>query len=181
MAPRVSIETPYGRIVVNIFLEHAPLTARNFLEYVDRELYRGASFYRAVTSENDSRSPRVNLIQGGIDPTCKSRRFAPVPHESTSLTGLRHSDGALSAVRWEPGSANSEFFIVVDACPALDCGGMRNPDGAGFAVFGCVSEGMDIVRRIHAIPTGNRPGIEFLRNQALLEPVRIRVARYLGA
>lgn len=178
-AQRVSMETSYGRIIAEIFVAQAPATARNFLHYVDLGLYESASFYRAVRPDIDERSPRIQVLQGGIDRTCRNAPLPPVMHESTDVTGLRHVDGALSAVRWEPGSASSEFFIVIDDTPELDFSGKRNPDGQGFAVFGQVITGMEIVRRINARPTGTDETIGFLKNQALLPPDMMRVTRWV--
>jgi peptidyl-prolyl cis-trans isomerase A (cyclophilin A) len=152
--PRVALETPYGRIVAEIFPDKAPLTAGNFLRYVDEGRYQNATFYRAVRHDNDERQPRITVLQGGIDPTCLHAPLPPIAHESTTMTGLKHLDGALSAVRWNPGSATSEFFIVIGDTPELDFGGARNPDGQGSAVFGRVVEGIEIVRRVNAGRTG---------------------------
>jgi peptidyl-prolyl cis-trans isomerase A (cyclophilin A) len=175
--PRVSIDTLHGRIVAEISTDRAPVTAGNFLRHVDEGLYANATFYRAARPDNDERGPKIQVIQGGVDPTCQHPPLAPISHESTQVTGLRHVDGALSAVRWAPGTAASEFFVVIDDTPELDFGGSRNPDRQGFAVFGRVIEGMDIVRRINASPTGTLSTIEFLKNQTLTPPVALRISR----
>jgi len=174
---RVSIDTAYGRIVAEIFIDRAPITAGNFLRYADEGYYAEAAFYRAARPDNDARSPGIQVLQGGMDPTCRGAPLPPIAHEPTTMTGLRHVDGTLSAVRWEPGSATSEFFVVLGDTPVLDFGGERNPDKHGFAAFGRVVHGMQIVRRIHATPTGSHPTIDFMKNQALLPPVAMRIAR----
>lgn len=173
----VAIDAPGGRIIAEIFTGQAPITAANFLRYVDEGHYVEATFYRAARPDNDERSPGIRVLQGGMDPTCRAAPHPPIAHESTAVTGLSHVDGALSAVRWDPGSAASEFFIVLGDTPELDFGGSRNPDKQGFAVFGRVISGMDIVRGINATPTGSHATIEFMKNQALLPPVRIRIQR----
>lgn len=177
--PLVAIRTSYGPIVVELFTDKAPLTSQNFLRYVDRGLYENATFYRAARADNDERTPKIRVIQGGIDPTCRHAPLPPVAHETTTATGLRHIDGALSAVRWEPGTAASEFFIVLGDTPELDFGGSRQPDKQGFAVFGRVVQGMDIVRRINAARTGTSPdeAMSLYKGQALVESVRFHVDR----
>jgi len=174
---RVMMDTAYGQIVAEIYTAAAPVTATNFLRYIDAGLYAEASFYRAARPDNDRRVPHISVLQGGIDETCRSAPFPPIPHESTRATGLTHCNGALSAVRWEPGTATSEFFIVVGDTPELDFGGARNPDGQGFAAFGRVILGMDVVRQIHAGRTGTTSTVEFLQNQSLIPPVGLSVER----
>jgi len=176
-AAKIAIETSYGRLIAEIFAARAPATAAHFLRLIDDGNLQAASFYRAVRPDNDERLPKIRVIQGGLDPTTRQLIVAPVEHESTKQTGLSHVDGTLSMVRWTPGSATSEFFIVVGDTPALDCGGTRHPDGQGFAAFGRVVAGMDIVRRINMSPTGAVTDIEYLRGQALAERVAMRIAR----
>jgi peptidyl-prolyl cis-trans isomerase A (cyclophilin A) len=175
--PRVAIETAQGRIVVEVDVVHAPLTAANFLRYADEGLYRGASFYRAVRKEND-RNPALpmSIIQGGLEP--KPAPLPPIKHETTRDTGLRHLDGAISMARDGPGTATSEFFIVLGEAPGLDFGPVgRNPDGQGYAVFGRVVEGMDVVRRINAGPAHGGGGVT--TGQVLDQPVPITAVRRL--
>ena len=175
--PYVGIDTAYGKVVAAIHTKRAPITAGNFLRYLDAGCYQNATFYRSARPGNDKRSPKIRIIQGGIDPTCRTARFPPITHESTAATGLSHVDGTLSAVRWEPGSATSEFFIVLGDTPALDFGGARHPDKQGYAVFGRVSHGLDIVRRISALATGSHGTIQFMQNQTIVPPARMRIAR----
>jgi peptidyl-prolyl cis-trans isomerase A (cyclophilin A) len=153
--PIVDIETPLGTVSVEIDAEHAPGTAANFLGYVDRGEYDGSRFYRSVTPDNQPNDTiRIAVIQGGMASLDDyPRRDVPsVDLERTSVTGLRHLDGTISMARMTPDSANSEFFICVGDQPDLDFGGMRNPDGQGFAAFGQVIDGMDVVHTINDSP-----------------------------
>jgi peptidyl-prolyl cis-trans isomerase A (cyclophilin A) len=153
--PIVDIETPLGTVSVEIDAEHAPGTAANFLGYVDRGEYDGSRFYRTVTPDNQPNDTiRIAVIQGGMASLDDyPRRDVPsVDLERTSVTGLRHLDGTISMARITPDSANSEFFICVGDQPELDFGGMRNPDGQGFAAFGQVIDGMDVVHTINDSP-----------------------------
>ncbi len=163
----VLVRTELGDIRIEVDAARAPVTAMNFLRYVDAGLYDGTTFFRAVTPANQPNDRiRIEVVQGGdVDP---SRSFAPIPHETTAATGLRHGDGAVSMARDAPGTATSSFFICVGDQPELDFGGRRNPDGQGFAAFGRVLAGMDVVRAIQARPA---------RGQALDPPVRILSAR----
>lgn len=155
--PRVAMETPEGRIVVELDVVHAPKTAANFLRYVDEGLYKGARFYRVVRPGNDPKPDMpMSVVQGGLAPA--EGPLPPIPHETTRETGLKHDDGAISMARVEPGSANSEFFIVIGQAPGLDFGPGRNPDGQGYAVFGHVVRGMDVIRRINAAPASRGEG-----------------------
>lgn len=161
--PRVLIATELGTIEVEVEAVKAPVTAVNFLSYVDAGLYDGSSFFRVVTMENQPQSPvKIEVIQGGDVPDEKA--FAPIAHETTAVTGLRHLDGAVSMARAEPGTASCSFFICVGDQPELDFGGKRNPDGQGFAAFGRVTAGMDVVRKIHQVPS---------EGQYLKTPVKI--------
>jgi peptidyl-prolyl cis-trans isomerase A (cyclophilin A) len=164
--PRVSIETALGTIVVELDTAHAPVTTANFLRYVDAQMYDGGVFHRTVKADNQPADRvKIEVIQGGMDPTGTGRDFAPIPLERTSLTGLKHLDGTISMARDGADTATSDFFICVGDQPALDYGGARNPDGQGFAAFGRVVEGLDVVRRIQKAPADG---------QALKPAVRIR-------
>lgn len=145
----VIIDTALGAIAVEVFTALAPITAANFLRYVDAGFYTPGRFYRTVTPQNQPDDAiRIEVIQGGIDPAREAERFPPIPLERTAVTGLAHTDGTLSMSRFAPDSAHSEIFICIGDQPQLDFGGMRNPDGQGFAAFGRVTGGMEIVRRI---------------------------------
>lgn len=161
--PRVLIVTEKGDIVVEISLSQAPVTAANFLRYVDAGLYDGSTFHRTVTLANQPNTPvLIEVIQGGQLPGTKE--FPPIAHETTARTGLKHIDGAISMARDEPGTATSSFFFCINDQPELDFGGRRNPDGKGFAAFGKVVTGMEVIRVIQALPA---------RGQELDPPVKI--------
>jgi peptidyl-prolyl cis-trans isomerase A (cyclophilin A) len=157
--PHVAIETDSGTIVVALAPDRAPITVANFLRYVDEHRLDGSRFYRAVTLQNQpaaSTVPRIEVIQGGLADD-SLRRLPAIAHEPTSVTGLRHLDGTISMARTTPGSASSEFFIVINDQPSLDHGGARTPDRQGFAAFGRVVRGMDVVRRIQRMPSDAGP------------------------
>jgi len=161
--PRVLIKTDLGTIEVEVDPVKAPITAANFLRYVDAGLYDGSSFFRVVTMQNQPASPvKIEVVQGGDVP--EEKCFPPIAHETTAQTGLLHVVGAISMARAKPGTATASFFICVGDQPELDFGGHRNPDGQGFAAFGRVVAGMDVVRKIHQIPC---------EGQYLAEPVKI--------
>ncbi|MBN2207015.1 MAG: peptidylprolyl isomerase [Candidatus Aminicenantes bacterium] len=161
--PRVLIATELGTIEVEVEAVKAPVTAANFLRYVDARLYDGSTFFRVVTMRNQPQSPvKIEVIQGGEVPDEKG--FPPIAHETTAVTGLRHLDGAISMARAEPGTASCSFFICVGDQPELDFGGKRNSDGQGFAAFGRVVSGMGVVRKIHQVPS---------EGQYLKTPVKI--------
>ena len=161
--PRILMHTEAGDIVIEIYAEAAPVTAANFLRYVDTGLYDGTVFHRTVTAANQPNDAvRIEVLQGGM--IARESCFLPIEHETTEQTGLRHCDGAVSMARLAPGTAASSFFICVGEQPELDFGGRRNGDGQGFAAFGRVIEGMEVVRTIHAAPA---------EGQRLLPPVRI--------
>jgi peptidyl-prolyl cis-trans isomerase A (cyclophilin A) len=165
--PRVTIKTEQGDIVVEIEPARAPVTAANFLRYVDAGLYDGSTFHRTVTLDNQpDNAVRIEVIQGGQLPAAKE--FPPIAHETTAASGLRHLDGTISMARDKPGTAASSFFICVNDQPELDFGGHRNPDGQGFAAFGRVVEGMAVVRAIQRRPA---------QGQQLAPPVRILTVR----
>jgi peptidyl-prolyl cis-trans isomerase A (cyclophilin A) len=150
--PRLVIQTALGDIEVEIDTVHAPITAANFLRYVDLGFYQFGRFHRTVRADNQADSKiKIAVVQAGLD-SLRVKDFPPIKLERTSVTKLRHEDGAISMARDGPDTATSDFFICVGDQPALDFGGKRNPDGQGFAVFGRVLLGMDVVRRIHAAP-----------------------------
>lgn len=172
----VALETDLGTIVIAVDAGRAPVTAANFLRYVDQGSYAGGSFYRAVTPATDNGTPPIAVIQGGRG--LAQEGAAPgIAHEPTSQTGLRHVDGAISMSRGAPGTATSEFFICVGEQPALDAGGARYPDGLGFAVFGRVVSGMDVVRAIQARRADAPAPDPYAEGQMLNPPVRIVAAR----
>ena len=164
--PRILIETDLGAVTLEIYPEKAPVTANNFLQLVEQGVYSNAMFYRVVRPDNQPANPvKIEVIQGGLLEDSLIDRFNTIPHEITSETGIRHEDGVISMARNGPGTASTEFFICIGDQPSLDYGGNRNPDGQGFAAFGRVTSGMDVVRAIQQLPDSA---------QMLLEPVRIR-------
>lgn len=168
----VRLETGQGVIVVALAAKAAPLTTANFLHYVDSKRLDGgpATFYRRAGV------PEVGLIEGGLQ-NDRARLLKPVAHESTLVTGLRHTAGTLSMARGIPGDATCDFFICMGPSPALDA----KPDGpgdiAGYAAFGMVTEGMDVVARIHALPTSEVARNPIMKGEMLASPVPIVHAR----
>lgn len=165
----VAIETSLGTIEVTIDETRAPITAANFLRYVDARMYDGGRFHRAVRLDNQIRKDvMIQVVQAGRGPeqARTTKGFGPIPLERTSTTSLRHLDGAISMARGNTAdSASSDFFICVGDQPALDFGGGRAADGQGFAAFGRVVRGMEIVRKIQAGATNDR--------EQLLTPISI--------
>jgi peptidyl-prolyl cis-trans isomerase A (cyclophilin A) len=164
---RVVIETGKGNIAVDLDSAHAPISVANFLRYVDGGFYDGGRFHRTVTPGNQPNSPiRIEVVQAGANPERSGSSFPPIALERTSATGLHHVDGTLSMARAGPNSATSDFFICIGDQPALDFGGLRNPDGQGFAAFGRVTAGMAVVRAIQASPAAGqqlKPPISLVR------------------
>lgn len=151
--PHVIMKTDLGDIVLEIYIDRAPITAANFMRYVDEDRFKGAVFYRTVTMDNQPNNDiKIEVIQGGLYDDLDSLGLPPIAHETTEMTGILHKDGIISMARLEPGTASSEIFICVGDQPELDFGGQRNPDGQGFAAFGRVVRGMDIVRQIQTQP-----------------------------
>ena len=166
---RVRLETGEGPIVVALDAGKAPVTAANFVRYADEGRFDGTSFYRAAPTTGAA--PGRGFIQGGIRRDYK-RMLPPIAHEPTSKTGLRHEEGTISMARTETG-AMGEFFITTSAMPSMDASG----DDEGYAAFGKVVEGMDVVRRILASPTVKDAGRGAMRGQMLGKPVPIVSAR----
>ena len=167
--PEIVMKTPYGDIVVEIYLKEAPVTASNFMRYVNEDRFRDAVFYRVVTPGNQpDNDVKIEVIQGGLFDDDHPDALPPIEHETTKDTGIKHLNGTISMARNEPGSASSEFFICVGDQPELDFGGKRNPDGQGFAAFGRVVKGMDIVRKIQHLPS---------KDQMLLQKIPIKIVK----
>jgi len=166
---QVVIHTELGEIHVALDLENAPVTSANFLRYVDAGLFDSACFYRVVRPDNQPKdSIRIAVIQGGRYEEEETGGFPPIAHETTEMTRIRHLSGAISMARWTPGTATSEFFICVGDQPELDYGGKRNPDGQGFASFGQVTKGMDVVMKIHSIEAPS----QYLNKPVLIYSIR---------
>ena len=150
----VVFETELGAITMEIDVVRAPITGANFLKYVDGKFYDGGVVNRAVRPDNTTRHDvEIQVIQFQIDPARRREQFPPIPMERTSVTGLKHLSGALSMARSGPDSATASFSIPIGDQPEMDFGGKRNADGQGFAVFGRVVAGMDVVKRIQQAPT----------------------------
>lgn len=163
--PRVKIETSMGDIVIEADTIRAPLTANNFLNLVNGGILNNATFYRVVRMDNQPNNEvKIEVIQGGLFRDEEIIKHKPVQHETTQTTGLRHLNGTISMARVEPGTASTEFFICVGPQPELDFGGKRNPDGQGFAAFGTVVSGMEVVKKIQQQKD---------QQQYLTEPVKI--------
>ena len=172
----VSVTTDFGTIVLAIDTVHAPVTAANFLKYVDGHFYDGGRFHRATRPDNYTPAPPdrppMELIQGGINPARRAEAFPPIPLERTSATGLKHVVGVVSMARGAADTATSDFFILLDDQPSLDFGGKRFDDAQGAAAFGRVVAGLDVVRRIQQQP---------VQGQNLTPPVTIiSVTRVMG-
>jgi peptidyl-prolyl cis-trans isomerase A (cyclophilin A) len=165
----VVIETEVGTIEVEVDQANAPVTAANFLKYVDAGHYDGGRFHRTVRLDNQpDKNVKIEVVQAGVDPRRQQDEWPPIQLERTDKTGLEHKDGTISMARDGADTATSDFFICVGDQPALDFGGARNPDGQGFAAFGRVVRGLEVVRRIQAAPADG---------QALAPPVVIRSVR----
>ena len=170
--PKVVVKTELGDITVEIDTAKAPATAANFLRYVDAGLYDGTVFHRTVTTSSPRNKPVViEVIQGGEMPAGVPA-FPPIALERTSVTGLRHLEGTISMARSGPDSATSSFFFCVGPQPELDFGGKRNKDGQGFAAFGRVVAGMEVVRKIHRSPVDDQ--------ERLTPPIKLLSIRRAG-
>jgi len=165
--PKAVFNTPLGEIVCEIDTIRAPVTAINFLNHLKNGTFKNALFYRVVRPDNQPYSKaKIEVVQGGLYDDKLIDKIKPIPHETTQQTGLKHTNGALSMARNEPGTASTEFFICIGDQPSLDFGGNRNPDGQGFAVFGRVISGMEVVRKIQQLND---------TSQYLVEPVKIQI------
>ena len=163
----IVMETELGTIEAVLDSARAPVTVTNFLRYVDAGLFDDAQFFRSVRMDNQPHdSVKIEVIQAALSGENARRGFPPIPLERTSVTGIHHLDGTLSMARAGPDTGTSSFSIIINDQPELDYGGGRNPDGQGFAAFGRVTDGMDLVRRIQARPVDEqrlRPPIRILR------------------
>ncbi|MBX3562103.1 MAG: peptidylprolyl isomerase [Sphingomonas sp.] len=168
---RIVLATQAGDIVIEVETERAPVTSANFLRYIDDGRLDDTEFYRAMKIGEEE-----GLVQGGVrDPR---RLFPPIAHEPTTQTGLSHTDGAISLARTTPGTAAADFFIILgDRMVGLDAGPNAGGDLLGFAAFGRVVEGMDVVRRILDSPTSPTEGEGVMRGQMLEPRIRIVTAR----
>jgi peptidyl-prolyl cis-trans isomerase A (cyclophilin A) len=176
----IRINTPLGAIDAELDDIAAPLTVANFLRYVDAGYFTGGQFWRTVRLDNQPDvAVKIEVVQADVNPARKNELFAPIPLERTRDTGLRHRDGALSMSRFAPDSAMSSFFVCIGDQPELDFGGARNPDGQGFAAFGRVRSGIDVVRAIQTSPcslagASPDPGYAQMAYQWLTPPIEIQ-------
>ena len=171
--PKVVIETSMGDITVELEPEKAPNTVKNFLRYIDAGHYKGGKIHRTVTMENQpDKKVKIEVIQGGVGAEFEKKDFPKIKLERTNKTGLKHLNGTISMARDGADTATSDFFICIGDQPDLDFAGKRNPDGQGFAAFGHVVKGMDIVRKIQKQPS---------KEQTLTPPIAIKNIRRVGA
>ncbi len=169
---RVVLTTSLGPITLELEKQRAPITTANFLRYVDQKRFDGISFYRRSIVPG---APELGFVQGGTnDP---KRLLPPIAHEPTSKTGLSHIEGAISMPRWAPGTARGDFTIMLSPAPSMDADPKAAGDNLGFAVFGRVVDGMDVVRKIHASPTSKTKGLGVMKGEMLEPPVKILTAR----
>ena len=165
----VLLETEAGDIEVQLETKKAPITSANFLKYVDGKFYDDGLFHRTVKPDNQPGDKiRIEVVQGGINPKREKEGWPPIRLERTNLTKLEHKDGTISMARDGPDTATSDFFICIGDQPSLDFGGQRNPDGQGFAAFGKVVKGMEVVKKIQTSPA---------EGQKLTPPIKILKAR----
>jgi peptidyl-prolyl cis-trans isomerase A (cyclophilin A) len=170
--PRVVINTGRGAIIVELEAQRAPVTVANFLRYVDAHAYDGGSFFRAAREPG---APKNGTIVGAPNP--RTHPFPPIRHESTTMTGLRHTTGTVSLGRFDPGTATSNFFICASPEPYLDAHPGAPGDNLGYAAFGQVVQGMAIVSKILSLPTNGKSQFADQRGQWLSPPVPIRSMR----
>ncbi|MBI1760041.1 MAG: peptidylprolyl isomerase [Acidobacteria bacterium] len=164
---RILIQTELGGIEVELEAQRAPVTVANFLKYVNGGHYTNGRFHRTVKRAPDNQpnnAIKIEVIQAGVHPDDTKQEFPPIQLERTNVTGLKHRDGTISMARAGADTATSDFFICIGAQPELDFGGQRNPDGQGFAAFGQVTKGLDVVKKIQQAPADK---------QALTPPIKI--------
>jgi peptidyl-prolyl cis-trans isomerase A (cyclophilin A) len=170
--PRVAFETTAGRFVVEVEAAKAPITAKNFLRYVDQKRLDGVTFYRTVKVQE-----RFGFVQFGVQ-NAPAKMLPPIKHEPTSQTGVTHVDGAISMPRLAPGSARGEFTISVGAQPSFDADPTRPGDNLGYAAFGRVVEGMDVIHKIFDAPTSPTKTLQgSFKGEVPVTPVKVLTAR----
>ncbi len=168
----IEITTDAGPMVVELDVAHAPISACNFIAYVSTGKYDNGSFFRTVVAATNDNPNPIDVIQAATPAGSDDPGFGPITLERTRDTGLRHLAGSISLARDGPDTATSSFFIVTRDTPSLDFGGMRNPDGQGFAVFGRLTRGLELARRIQAMPAD--------ADEQITPPVKIISARMTG-
>lgn len=172
----VVLETQMGDIIIEVYEDKAPLSSADFLYHIDNGLYNGEGFYRVVRPDTDPRDMNMQLIQGGLLSLVPVTQA--IDHETTQMTGLSHTDGMVSIARDAPGTGSAAyFFITIGDNSFLDYGGDRNPDGQGYAVFGKVVDGMDVVKSIQALDSTGLASEAATKGQYLESPIIITKAR----
>jgi peptidyl-prolyl cis-trans isomerase A (cyclophilin A) len=168
---KVVMHTAAGDIHLDIEKGRAPITAGNFLRYVDQKRFDNITFYRAMKVDEEG---KYGLVQGGLrgDP---KRVYPAIAHEPSAVTGLSHKDGAISMAQAKPGTATADFFIIIGDLVSLD--GKNTPEDPGYAVFGRVTEGMDLVKAIMAMPKSPTEGEGVMKGQMLSAPVKVITTR----
>jgi peptidyl-prolyl cis-trans isomerase A (cyclophilin A) len=172
-AVQVAMKTAKGVITIDLYAAKAPVTVRNFLRYVDAKRLDGATFYRASHVPN---APDHGLVEGGLR-GAPSKVFKPIAHESTAKTGLTHKDGTLSMARREPGTATADFFVVVGDQPGFDADPTGQGDKDGFAAFGQVTGGMEVIHAIFEQKVSAKAGVGAMKGEMLSPPVPILTVR----
>lgn len=168
--PTIRFYTEEGTFEIAIYPVQAPITSNHFLHCVNQKVFDQKSFYRTVKMNNQpDNEVKIEVIQGGVGFFESDNNEITIPHETTEITGLRHLDGSISMARADTGTASTEFFICIGDQPELDYGGKRNPDGLGFAAFGKVISGMNIVHKIHQQADTN----QFYVTPVLIDSIRI--------
>ena len=168
--PQVVITTAVGVITLELYADKAPVTTANFLKYVDRKLYDGATFYRA-SKPPGQKTNDYGSIQGGLQNDPK-KVLPPIRHESTLQTGLKHLDGTISMGRHAPGTAQADWFICIGDMPYLDAD-PKDPKNPGFAAFGKVLDGMPVAQQILGMPTDPEKGVGAMKGEMLVKPLKI--------
>jgi len=168
------IATEVGDIKFEVYPDKAPITVANFKKYVDLKAFDMADFFRVVRMDNQPNNEvKIEVIQGNF--TDSTNILPSIPHETNDKTGILHKDGTVSMARLDPGTASLSFFICINDQPELDFGGKRNADGTGFAAFGQVTEGMDVVRKIQSGKAQSVPGSPDLwLSQMLKKKIKIK-------
>ena len=170
--PRVLVQTELGDIEIEVDTKRAPVSAGLFLKQVDAGMYDGGQFHRTVKMDNQpTNDVKIEVIQASVNKAREKDVGEPIALERTTATGLKHTDGCVSTPRGAPDSARTGFFICINDQPSLDFGGKRNPDGQGFAAFGRVVRGMDVVRKIQQAPNTEA--------QLLTPPITIKSVKRL--
>ncbi|RAK53155.1 peptidylprolyl isomerase [Phenylobacterium soli] len=173
--PFVKLHTAEGDIVVELYADKAPITVRNFLHYVDTKRMDGATFYRSSTPPGD-KTFDYGILQGGVG-TDPKKLYPPIAHESTAKTGLSHTDGTISMTRYAPGTATANFSICVGDQTYLDADPKDPKANPGYAAFGRVVQGMDVVKKMLAAPRDPTKGVGVMKGEMLKKPIPILTAR----